>query len=63
MLPYNQPKGKSAYARLKVFMGVPMSLKDQQLETVEQAGAAKLKGPRFTLLELAKEVGWNGGDM
>ncbi len=63
MLPYAQPKGKSAYSRLKVFMGIPLALKTQQLETLEQAKAAKLKGPRLTLLELAKEVGWNGGDI
>ena len=62
MLPYGQPKGKNAYARLKVFMGIPLALKGQPLETFEQANAAKLKGPRLTLLELAKEVGWNGGD-
>ncbi len=26
MLPFTQPKGKTAYARLKVFMGVPLPL-------------------------------------
>lgn len=62
MLPYAQPKGKSAYSRLKVFMGIPLALKTQPLETFESAKAKKLKGPRLTLLELAKEVGWNGGD-
>jgi large subunit ribosomal protein L13 len=63
MLPYPQPKGRNALSRLKVFMGIPLALKGQQLETIEQAKAEKLKGPRLTLLELAKEVGWNGGDM
>ena len=62
MLPYEQPKGKNAYARLKVFMGIPLALKDQTLETFTQAQATKLQGPHFTLLELAKEVGWNEGD-
>ena len=63
MLPYSQPKGKNAYARLKVFMGVPIPLKGQPMDTVPEAQAAKLKGPRLTLLELAKEVGWNEGDV
>ena len=63
MLPYAQPKGKVAYARLRVFMGVPFVLKGHPLDTFPEASAAKLKGPHFTLLELAKEVGWNEGDV
>jgi large subunit ribosomal protein L13 len=54
-------EGKNAYKRLKVFMGIPKELKDQKMETVEQASAAKLKGPHFTLAELATEIGWNQG--
>ena len=61
MLPWSQPKGKSAYKRLRVFMGVPSELKDQKMETVEQALATNLKGPHFTLAELATEIGWNQG--
>jgi large subunit ribosomal protein L13 len=62
MLPFKQPKGKSAYKKLKVFMGVPEDLKDQKMDTLTEAQAAKLKGPYFTLAELAKEVGWNQGE-
>lgn len=62
MLPYKQPKGKSAYKRLKVFMGVPDDLKDQKMETLEKAQARKLKCPYFTVGELAKEIGWNLGE-
>ena len=62
MLPFKQPKGKSAYKKLKVFMGVPEDLKDQEMDTLTEAQAAKLKGPYFTLAELAKEVGWNQGE-
>jgi large subunit ribosomal protein L13 len=61
MVPWRQPKGKNAYKRLKVFMGVPKELKDMKMETVDQAQATKLKGPHFTLAELAVEVGWNQG--
>ena len=61
MVPWRQPKGKNAYKRLKVYMGVPKELKDMKMETVEQAQATKLKGPHFTLAELAVEVGWNQG--
>jgi large subunit ribosomal protein L13 len=61
MLPYSQPKGKNAYRRLKVFMGVPKEFKDQPMDTFAEAQATKLKGPRLTLLDLSKEVGWNQG--
>ena len=59
MVPYKQPKGKNAYKRLKVFMGIPLELKDQQMITFTEASSANLKGPHFTLGEMAKEIGWN----
>lgn len=59
MLPIKQPKGKNAWARLRVFMGVPEELKNQKTETFEEAQSSKLKGPSFTLGELAKEIGWH----
>ena len=58
MVPYKQPKGKNAYKRLKVFMGVPLELKDQPMIPFTEASSANLKGPHFTLGELAKEIGW-----
>jgi large subunit ribosomal protein L13 len=58
MVPYKQPKGKEAYGRLKVFMGVPLEFKGKEMITFEEASSANLKGPHFTLGELAKEIGW-----
>jgi large subunit ribosomal protein L13 len=58
MVPFKQPKGKNAYKRLKVFMGVPLEFKDQKMITFEEANSANLKGPHFTLGELATEIGW-----
>jgi large subunit ribosomal protein L13 len=62
MLPFKQPKGKNAFKRLRVFMGIPLELKDKQMITFTEAQSTKLKGPHFTLAELAKEVGWNQGE-
>jgi len=62
MLPYKQPKGKQAYKRLKVFIGIPEELKDQKMETLVEAQAEKLTCPYFTLGEFAKELGWNPGE-
>lgn len=58
MVPFKLPKGKSAFKRLKVFMGVPLEFKDQTMITFEEANSINLKGPHFTLGELAKEIGW-----
>jgi len=62
MLPFKQPKGKTALKKLKVFISVPEDLKDQQMVSIEEAQAAKLNGPYFTLADLAKEIGWNQGE-
>jgi large subunit ribosomal protein L13 len=59
MLPYKQPKGKQAYKRLRVFIGVPDELKNREMETIEEAQAKKLTCPYFTLGELSKEIGWS----
>jgi large subunit ribosomal protein L13 len=61
MLPFKQPKGKQAYKRLKVFIGIPAELKDQKTETLAHAQASKLACPYFTVGEFAKEIGWNPG--
>jgi large subunit ribosomal protein L13 len=58
MLPFKQPKGKTALKRLKVFISVPEDLKDQPLVSIKEAQATKLKGPSLTLADLAKEIGW-----
>jgi large subunit ribosomal protein L13 len=58
MLPWRKPKGKEAYKRLRVFMGVPEELRDKTLETIPQANASKLRCPYFTVGEFAKEIGW-----
>ena len=62
MLPFKKPKGKNALKKLKVFISVPEDLKDQQMITLKEAQAAKLKGPYFPLSDLAKEIGWNQGE-
>lgn len=58
MVPFKQPKGKAAYKRLKAYMGVPIEFQDQKMISFDEAQVANLKGPHFTLAELAKEIGW-----
>lgn len=59
MLPRKKPKGRNAIRRLRVFIGVPQQFKDQQLETILDAKAEKLKCPYIQVGDLAKEIGWN----
>ena len=62
MLPYKKPKGKYAYKRLKVFIGIPDELKDQKLETLANARVKKFTSSYFSLDAYAKEIGWNPGE-
>jgi large subunit ribosomal protein L13 len=62
MLPMKKTKGKNALEHLKVFLGVPEELKNQKPEMLPDAEASKLKGPQFTLGELASQIGWNKGE-
>ena len=59
MLPMDKMKGKNALAKLQIFLGVPEELKNQKPELVPDAQATNLRGPKFTLAELAKEIGWH----
>jgi large subunit ribosomal protein L13 len=62
MLPFKQPKGKEAYRRLKVFIGVPEDLKSVKMETVTDADSKKLKCSYFSVGQFSKEIGWNEGE-
>lgn len=58
MLPYKQERGKKAYKRVKCFMSIPESYKNQKLETIQGADYSKLKTLNFiTINDLAKFVG------
>jgi large subunit ribosomal protein L13 len=62
MIPMRKAKGKQAYRRLRVFIGIPENLKNEKMETVSEADAKKLTCRYFTVGELAKEIGWNRGE-
>jgi len=62
MVPFRQPRGKNAYKRLKVFMGIPSEFKGKEMITFEEASSANLRGPSLTLGELTSEIGWNKGE-
>lgn len=58
MLPYEKARGREAYKRLKVFLGVPEEFKGAAAETVVEADASKLRVPKYMKLgELSQLMG------
>jgi len=53
MLPYQQPKGRNAYRKLKVYMGVPEELKDMEMERLNLKKSVNY----ISLEELSKYLG------
>lgn len=43
MLPYKKEKGRSAFKRIKCYVGVPPEFKDKKAETVEGAHISKVQ--------------------
>ena len=57
MLPYKKPKGRKAFKRLKVFIGLPEEFKNKELINLKEADASKLRCKYITLGELAIQLG------
>lgn len=59
MLPWDRNKGRNAYRRLKVFVGVPDEIRiaAKTFEKVENADANRLKTKYITLGEIAFSMG------
>lgn len=56
MLPWKQPRGKQAYRRLKVYLGVPPELQGASVETLPDA--VKDIYPSLTVGTLMSIFGW-----
>jgi large subunit ribosomal protein L13 len=56
MLPWKKAKGKSAFHRVRVFIGVPEEFANKTPTKVPGADASKLLSPYLTLEELSKEI-------
>ncbi|MHA1859887.1 MAG: 50S ribosomal protein L13 [Candidatus Asgardarchaeia archaeon] len=59
MLPWKKPKGKQAFKRLRVHIGVPEDLSSYSFERIEEADKKRLRCKYITLGELCRELGWN----
>ena len=58
MLPFDRPRGKAAYKRLRVHVGVPAEIAGQELRTLPEASLQRLGTRRFiTIGKLSKHLG------
>lgn len=57
MLPWKKAKGKKAFKRLKVFIGLPKEYQNKKSEEVREADASKLRCKSLTLEELCLQLG------
>ncbi|MHA1506768.1 MAG: 50S ribosomal protein L13 [Candidatus Asgardarchaeia archaeon] len=59
MLPWKKPKGKQAFKKLRVHIGIPEELSNYNLERIKEADKKRLRCKYITLGELCRELGWN----
>jgi len=60
MVPRRKPKGPEAMKRLRVYVGVPESLKSMRFTKFEDAQATRPIPVYVTVNELSKNLGWRG---
>lgn len=59
MLPYKKARGKSAYKRLRVYIGVPEEFGKRKIEKVESKKPEELYQKSMTIGELTRSLGYN----
>ncbi len=60
MLPMEKPRGRSAYKRLKVYIGVPEELRGKEFTRFKEADVSRLAHDYITLAEICRHLGWKG---
>ncbi len=56
MLPFHKSRGKEAYNRLLVFKGIPDSLKDKEIEIIQESQKLNPKSSYISLEELNSKI-------
>jgi large subunit ribosomal protein L13 len=51
MLPFDKKKGRDAYRKLKVYVGVPAEFKDKEMKSLPEASLERLRTRRFIRIE------------
>ena len=59
MLPFKTSRGREAFRRLTVYLGVPDHIIKEEIQVMRNIDATRLKNKYITIKELAKELGWS----
>lgn len=60
MVPKRKTSGLEAFARLRVYIGVPEEMKKTKMESFPDSKITKPESYYITVGEVAKEMGWKG---
>ena len=63
MLPWPTPRGKAAYKRIKVYIGVPEQFAESEKIVLEGAKYRSLKRKFITVADLSHELGWRNPEV
>jgi large subunit ribosomal protein L13 len=63
MLPWPKPRGKEAYKRIKVFIGVPEKYADFEKIVLEESRYRSLKQKYMRVQDLSYELGWRSPEV
>lgn len=61
MIPKRKSSGIEAFKRLRVYIGIPESLKNSEMKYYDDSKITKPSSYYITVGEVAKEIGWSGG--
>jgi large subunit ribosomal protein L13 len=60
MMPKRKSSGIEAFKRLRVYIGIPESLKNAEMKYYDDSKITKPSSYYITVGEVAKEIGWSG---
>lgn len=63
MLPWPTPRGKAAYKRIKVYIGVPEQYADSEKIVLEGAKYRSLSQKFISVADLSHELGWRSPEV
>ncbi|MBI2141719.1 50S ribosomal protein L13 [Candidatus Woesearchaeota archaeon] len=59
MLPRKKPKGRTAFARIECYVGVPSQIKQEEITSLPEASVERIKkAAHMTVSELCKHLGY-----
>lgn len=57
MLPWKKSRGKDAFRRVRVFVGIPADYVDKPMVRLADADASRLRVPYISIAQLSQEIG------